>query len=1085
MPRERGAAEGPVAFDSTTPSLPGSNWNEERCADPGTERVQAGGTSEPFASRYCPRAYPWRGNISPVLNPREPRRREVRVSPLLNCFNGSMVSKSTIGPPIAIGGVGGSGTRLVADLLMRLGFFVGADLNESLDNLWFTLLFKRAEIRESSDSEFQTCVDLFAGRMQGRLDFDPTAEALLRRLASTDRDQHDSRWLEARVMSFRTPVNSPAPEIRWGWKEPNTHVVLERLMSSIPELKYVHVFRNGLDMAYSRNQNQLRLWGPCVLGIDPIPVDPKHALKYWCRVHKRLLGVFECFPGRVLMLNFDALCADPQQTLVRMLRFIEVEPSPKCIGDLTPLIRPPASIGRFRTHDSSLFDLEDVRFVANLGFPVGERSRSIVSSSGRSSESPQKTGGTSLGSHKAVAWDGLRSVPTRPKMIPPKTTGESFQKSGRVASIETMEKSTRVMNKFCASPLESQRLPGGRRTALLVLGMHRSGTSAFTRVSGLLGGALPRDLMPPAKNNNETGFWESMGIYELDDLILKHAGTRWDDWRALPSDWLRSTLADGFKERAIDVVRNAFEDDAFIVVKDPRICRLVPFWREVFRAMEMDFLDLLPVRNPLEVAASLRRRDGFDPAKAYLLWLRHTLDAEVATRGSRRSITTFEGLMSDWRKCVNEIREHLGVTWPRIPRPSSAAAIDDFLQDGLRHNRASDHELYDNHNVPDWVKATFRSMIELSHDPDSASALSVLDGVRGELDKATQAIGPTVHFGEMEGERLRLSIDAKRKGFDQQTSCIQELESAEMVHQMETNALRSEILAAEARVSELDSVVMHNRALIEDLRRKLTELDVLALKDRMTADEQRSRNRRLVTSLGTSQARMERLTRQLNAMAFRVNALQSTASWQVGRYVLAAEQRFPRILRSVLAAPKWVVWILTLRAADRLRLRSEVRRLRASGLFDEAWYVCSYPEILASGHHAAVHWSLIGWREGLEPNPLFKTRWYLENNRDVDAAGIDPLLHYYARGAFEGRDPHPYFSSSWYLEKNPDVARSGINPLRHFLETGANERRDPHPSFQISKYLSEHPDIAVSGTNPLLHFLSHPHGEKENRSDPS
>ncbi|EGV19323.1 hypothetical protein ThimaDRAFT_1467 [Thiocapsa marina 5811] len=993
-----------------------------------------------------------------------------------------MVSKNTNGSPIAVGGVGGSGTRLVAELLIRLGFYVGSDLNESLDNLWFTLLFKRTEILGCSDLEFRTCADLFTRRMQGRSDCQPAAEAFLRRLADTDRAQHDSSWLKERVMSFLGPVDPPAPGIRWGWKEPNTHVVLDRLMGAMPDLKYIHVFRNGLDMAYSQNQNQLRLWGPSFLGEDSIHIDPRHALRYWRHVHERLLSVFERFPGRGFMLNFDALCANPQQALESMLRFIEVDPSVQRIRDLTPLIRPPVSIGRFKAHDSAIFDQDDIRFVADLGFPIGERSRNGVGSSDQGNEPGRRTGDTPRGSANEVASDRLRTVPTRQKPpLPSKTGGEPYGESERVGSAETMGSPAEVLNTYGGHSDGSQPSPGERRTALLVLGMHRSGTSAFTRVSGLLGGALPRDLMPPAKNNNETGFWESMGIYELDDLILKHAGTRWDDWRALPDDWLSSTRADGFKARAITVVRNAFMDDPFIVVKDPRICRLVPFWREVLQEMEMDVLSLLPIRNPLEVAASLRRRDGFDPAKAYLLWLRHTLDAEVSTRGSLRSIVTFEQLMSNWRECVTDIKAHLGVTWPQIPQAPNAAAIDAFLQDSLRHNRASDHELYDDQNVPDWVKATFRSMVELSHHPDSASALCVLDGVRGELDKATQAIGPTVHLGEIDEEPPTPSIETDQTRFDQKTSRILELESAVLLHQLETDALRSEIIAAERRVSELDSVVIRNRAHIEDLRRKITELEIGGQKDRMAAVEHRSRNQHLESRLGTSQSRIERLSRQRDAMAFRVNALQSTASWQIGRYVVAAEQRFPRILRSVLAAPKWVIWILTLRASDRLRLRYEVRRLRASGLFDEAWYVCSYPEILSSGHHAAAHWSLLGWRNGLQPNPLFKTRWYLENNRDVGAAGIDPLLHYFTQGAFEGRDPHPCFSSSWYLEQNLDVARSGINPLTHFLSTGANERRDPNPSFKISQYLSEHPEIANSGVNPLVHSLLH--GDKEGQAD--
>jgi hypothetical protein len=57
--------------------------------------------------------------------------------------------------PVIIGGVGGSGTRLIAQMLKELGFYLGSDLNSANDNLWFTLLFKRIEILSASDEEFE------------------------------------------------------------------------------------------------------------------------------------------------------------------------------------------------------------------------------------------------------------------------------------------------------------------------------------------------------------------------------------------------------------------------------------------------------------------------------------------------------------------------------------------------------------------------------------------------------------------------------------------------------------------------------------------------------------------------------------------------------------------------------------------------------------------------------------------------------------------------------------------------------------------------------------------------------------------
>ena len=74
--------------------------------------------------------------------------------------------------PCAIGGLGGSGTRVVAQILRDVGIFMGTDLNGANDNLWFTLLFKRPKILTISDGEFNSWVRLFADRMSGDLEID-------------------------------------------------------------------------------------------------------------------------------------------------------------------------------------------------------------------------------------------------------------------------------------------------------------------------------------------------------------------------------------------------------------------------------------------------------------------------------------------------------------------------------------------------------------------------------------------------------------------------------------------------------------------------------------------------------------------------------------------------------------------------------------------------------------------------------------------------------------------------------------------------------------------------------------------------
>ena len=268
--------------------------------------------------------------------------------------------------PVAIGGVGGSGTRLIAQVLMDLGFYMGGDLNESNDNLWFTLLFKRPEILSLTERELRELLNLFVGRMTGAA-CSPAQTEWIRRLAAYDRPQHPADWLRDRADSLLRAGAVGTDPAQWGWKEPNTHVVLDRLQAALPAMKYIHVMRNGLDMAHSINQNQLRLWGTQFIGRE-YEISPYFSLRFWCTVHRRVLALGESMPERFLLLNYDRFCLHPQDGIGKLLDFLDVAPSAADVARLAHLVRAPSSIGRYKKHGLDLFDPADVAFVAHLGF---------------------------------------------------------------------------------------------------------------------------------------------------------------------------------------------------------------------------------------------------------------------------------------------------------------------------------------------------------------------------------------------------------------------------------------------------------------------------------------------------------------------------------------------------------------------------------------------------------------------------------------------------------------------------------------------------------------------------------------------
>lgn len=222
------------------------------------------------------------------------------------------------------------------------------------------------------------------------------------------------------------------------------------------------------------------------------------------------------------------------------------------------------------------------------------------------------------------------------------------------------------------------------RRAILILGMHRSGTSALTRTVNLLGAATPQTLMG-ATSGNLRGHWESKPIVDLNDEILAACGQRWYSRGRIVESPSKVVRANGMWQRLRDTLDSEFGGASTVVLKDPRVSRLVPLYREALTEAGYAVEAVLTLRNPLEVAQSLARRDAMEPRRALALWIRYTLDAERDTRDLPRSLVVYDALLEDWRGTTGRMKQQLGGHWPEVT-PEVAAAIDEFLSPTLRHH---------------------------------------------------------------------------------------------------------------------------------------------------------------------------------------------------------------------------------------------------------------------------------------------------------------------------------------------------------------------------------------------------------------
>jgi hypothetical protein len=225
------------------------------------------------------------------------------------------------------------------------------------------------------------------------------------------------------------------------------------------------------------------------------------------------------------------------------------------------------------------------------------------------------------------------------------------------------------------------------RRMILVLGMHRSGTSAVAGALSHLGVDFSERLIDPAEDNPK-GFFEHADIWQQDQKILESLGSQWDDPLPLPEGWQDSAAVGEAYPQLQAVLQRDFGRSMLAGIKDPRMCRLMPPWRGWLAREGFSPHIVLVVRRPVEVIASLAKRDDLPADQVAWIWLRHVLEAEAATRGLPRVVVRYEQLLHDWRREATRMAAALQVAWPRTA-DAAGPAIDAFLEPTLRHYRSA------------------------------------------------------------------------------------------------------------------------------------------------------------------------------------------------------------------------------------------------------------------------------------------------------------------------------------------------------------------------------------------------------------
>jgi hypothetical protein len=397
-------------------------------------------------------------------------------------------------------------------------------------------------------------------------------------------------------------------------------------------------------------------------------------------------------------------------------------------------------------------------------------------------------------------------------------------------------------------------------TAVLVAGMHRSGTSALAGALNMLGLSLGERLLSPGEDNPK-GYWEHQGVVEIHERLLASLSRRWDDVRPLPAGWIDSEAARVAANEVRTMVSNEFAETHVWAVKDPRICRFLPLWIEVLRELDIRPVVLFACRKPSEVAASITSRNHWASPVGEMLWLRHVLEAERDSRGLTRTAVIYEDLLFDPVLTIASAMARLNVDIPK-PAGEGDSALAKFIDSTDRHHA---------HDGVDENCSAFGLIAEVSY----ASLVDIAHGVNA--------------WSQFEDHASRFESEWRHYGayIEAMADMAYQFSAKEVSIQIEASRLAS---ALNAQVQWSEEAVEIRRALEANYAELLNELEEKLVEVQQTRQE-------LTHSRSEAEllkAQVEDITAQFEQSQTQVEQMLRSRSWRVTWVLRELERLFQR-----------------------------------------------------------------------------------------------------------------------------------------------------------------------------------------------
>lgn len=295
-----------------------------------------------------------------------------------------------------------------------------------------------------------------------------------------------------------------------------------------------------------------------------------------------------------------------------------------------------------------------------------------------------------------------------------------------------------------------------KRKCIVVLGMHRSGTSAIAGFLASSGVFFGNNLLEPQEDNPK-GFFENKSILQINENILKILGSKWDDVNDLPNDWHKREEISIFKINIKEIIKNDLNKDVF-GLKDPRVSILLPLYLEVFSEMEVEPLFLIIKRKKIEIFKSLEKRNDFSYQKTISLSNKYEKSIKLYTKNYTKYYVFFDDIVNDLDSFVYNFQKIFGINL------NVDFYAKSFIEKDLKHYTISYNELIQKYQ----------------------NDLNILNSNVNEVRKDNKILKKVISDNEA-------SIDQMNRRIAELSKCIQEVENRESISNQEIIQKNNEI----------------------------------------------------------------------------------------------------------------------------------------------------------------------------------------------------------------------------------------------------------------------------------------------------